>query len=289
LGHSAARYISITAIVWKNFIDKEAPMKRALIILLALSLLLPLAACRKEVPAPVEAFDTEGLLAAAEAAQTPQEAQQLLARIVENADFPGVMPDEALLALEKCVFRAAREFTREHGANNPEDPALPLYELEDGPDSDGRRLYPRYAFLEEALHGRVTEDGAAYLLAQRSEQEDYGKPRCFVRKAAFEQGWPALLARVDRPDDGISYADSKHHLFLFLSRYHYGEEGEPIMPFKRADLESFLDGEANRDCVHYAAVQSVFDLYAANGWIFDEALKESVAGILDTLTDGTWR
>ena len=285
-------------------------MKKLLCLCLALCLLACLAACKK-IPAPVPATHATvtttaapaldpAFLSDAQAAATPGEAAALLPRLAALS----AVPDEVLKAFVSTLRRTAYEFTEEYDWAIPaeKDPKLPLFYIAVFDEGGSSELCVAYNVLEEALRGRLTEGGAAWLaelIADGAEElwvngylqvsfDEFAA--IIVRKATFETKYPGFVTQWDDETPGWEYFTTAKDL---LEEYLHGNKtvGHPGSDFRngpidaevRASFEAFLANAAYRDCVYYDAVQAVADLLEGNNWEYDYELREEIDLLLAEL------
>jgi len=244
-----------------------------------------------------------------QAADSPAKAAALLPRLTGLV----TVPDEALRAYVSTLRRVAYEFSEENDWAIPDgkDPNLPLFYIAIFDEGGSQELRVAYDVLEEALRGRLSAGGAAWLaelLADSAEnlwvngylQVTFDElAAIIVRKAAFETYHPGFVTQWTDETSDWEYITTAMDL---LEEYLHGNKtvGHPgadfrngsIDPEVRASFEGFLANAAYKDCVYYDAVQAVVNLLDANGWEYDYELREGIDGILAeggrTFFGGVW-
>jgi len=280
--------------------EGDFAMKNLLCLCLALGLLAVLSACKttpKPQPTTRESITTAvidgSFLPDAQSAKSPAEAAALLPRLTA----PGAVPDEALRAYVSCLRRTAYEFTEENGWYIPgdKDPGLPLFRIAVFDEGGSHALLVAYDALEEALRGKLSEGGAAWLAELTADGAEnlwsYGYlqapfdelAQIIVRKAAFETKYPGFISQWTEETPDWDYTTTAMDL---LEEYLHGNKtvGHPGADFRngpidlevRASFEGFLANAAYKDCVYYGMVRAVVDLLEANGWEYDYALREEI-------------
>lgn len=232
-------------------------LKRLSCLCAAMCLLAGLWACTAETgtttdPAKTEQITTTEFQSTETApiysAQTPEEAQALLDSVAGGKEK---LDDKSLLALVDCLRKA-----------------------------EG----PRYDTIEQALRGKVSKGGEAYLLAQWAEQDDRDSARCLAYKAAFEQGYHALSKKAA---SGGGYVGSLYYLNAFLGQYlAYAKAGDPISRLKRQSLEGFLNNDTYRHCMYYKDVQAVYEMCRKSGWVYRDGMREDIQGMIRVYEPG---
>ena len=288
-------------------------MKKLFCLCLALCLLAGLSACKK-TPKPeittrenattresvttqsMQAIDPEDVLSASIGIDTPEQADAFLSY------FDGYfVPDEALRAYVSCLRRTAYAFTEENDWYIPEDrdPELPLFRVEAFDEGESHALLVSYGALGEALRGRLSEGGAAWLAELAADGAEalwsYGYLQVsfdelagiIVRKAAFETKHPGFITQWNDETPDWDYTTTAMDL---LEEYLHGNKtvGHPGADFRNgpadpdviASFEAFLANEAYRDCVYYDMVRAVYGLLEANNWAYDDEVREGIDGVL---------
>ena len=288
-------------------------MKKILCLCLALCLLACLSACKK-TPIPeittrenITATTTaavpadDAFLPDAQAAGTPGQAAALLPRLTAL----GAVPDDWLRAYVGCLRRTAYEFSEENDWYIPEDkdPELPLFRIAIFDEGSSHALVVAYDALEEALRGRLSPGGAAWLAELTADgaetlwvngylQVSFDElAEIIVRKAAFETQYPGFIVQWTEETPDWDYTTTAMDL---LEEYLHGNKtvGHPGADFRSgpadpdvlASFQGFLENAAYRNCVYYDTVRAVYDLLEGNGWEYDDELREEIDALLGGLT-----
>jgi len=259
-------------------------MKKLLAAALAFCLGLILFACAAAEEAQ---FDIEALLIAAQAAETPDHAAALLLT-AGLLDYPGTLPDEAVLAFEQALRRTALEATRQaEGALEADESLSPLFAIE----NDTMRV--SYESLHGILQNQLDERSAAWLALLSLDETEPAAMADPTALAVRMQEWESFERAFD------DFAETLHDIGHFsagrsqalLSAYLLGSSDIPVYDHDldtltlREDLresyEHFLAHRPHANSRYFAAIADAYELWQSNDWQHSDELMAQLAELVN--------